>query len=195
MRCPGNCGTIVRSEKGAKGIHLALENLDIPPGGGKGKHLIRQDPLAFYQKAIKVNGKGGDDVGRVVSGYAGVYQALNAKIEAGYRSLALRDDYDFWKAHSEDDDAGKPLLLPADSIAQDTHILFDDNILRDRSHIVDPRDAVSGEHLTFDSVIRRHIVRVDPVGVVLDPSYYTKAIGSCEMEIRSGLSIALASRS
>jgi hypothetical protein len=104
-----------------------------------------------------------------------VYKALFAKMEQGFRALAVRDDYDFWKAcprtltlhlltcgtvmldsrwcvetrsvntmchgqaHSEDSGAGKPLLLPEDSHTEDLHILFDDNILRDRSNIADPR--------------------------------------------------------
>jgi len=140
--------------------------------------------LALAAGAGEEDGGGAHPI-QFLAGHDAFYEGLRSKLDEGYRTLALRDDYDFWKAHSEDSEAGKPLLLPPADSAEDHHILFDDNILREQSHIADPREAVSGDPIAFDRVVKRHIVRVDPVAAVMDPQYYVKEIGRCEASLHA----------
>ncbi|CAM9857594.1 unnamed protein product, partial [Hapterophycus canaliculatus] len=82
------------------------------------------------------------------------------------RCLALRDYYPFWRENLEAAVAGK--LLPVDLCGNPKvwPILFDDNIGRPGSscgaHIVDARDADTGRPVSFDTALRRHLVRAEP---------------------------------
>ena len=98
---------------------------------------------------------------------------------SGHRCLALRDCWDWWNANGEVGHAGKPLLLnPGD---RSTHeIFFDDNVLADRIKIVDARDAATGDVLPFEDVRDVYVVRVDPVQVLLSPTYYLDRIAAAE---------------
>ena len=64
------------------------------------------------------------------------------------RAFALRDYYPFWKTNSERSQAGKLLLL---SRRDEEHIqiMFDDNIGYGSPHIVDARDAETGQSVSF----------------------------------------------
>ena len=55
-----------------------------------------------------------------------------------YRTLAYQDYYPWWSKCDESDDSGK-LLVVDTSDKKTLHIFFDDNIERDRAHIVDAR--------------------------------------------------------
>lgn len=69
------------------------------------------------------------------------------------RAFAIRDYYPFWKSRNERSRAGKLLLL--DAADRDTiQIFFDDNIGHGAAHIVDVRDAHSGNTLTFQARAR-----------------------------------------
>lgn len=64
------------------------------------------------------------------------------------RAYALRDYYPFWKTNAERSRAGKLLLL---SRRDEEHIqiMFDDNIGYGSPHIVDARDAHTGQSVSF----------------------------------------------
>lgn len=64
------------------------------------------------------------------------------------RAFALRDYYPFWKTNAERSQAGKLLLL---SRRDEEHIqiMFDDNIGYGSPHIVDARDAETGQSVSF----------------------------------------------
>jgi hypothetical protein len=62
----------------------------------------------------------------------------------------VRDYYPFWKNRNERSRAGKLLLL--DRADQDIiQIFFDDNIGHGAAHIVDARDAVTGDSIPFQA--------------------------------------------
>lgn len=200
VSCPGACATMIRDGPGPSGMHLVSHSLAAPPDFGRGINVLRESPLLFYRALVdeQVDDKEnaddtfgtsfGDEYRiQIASGYKAVYGALMKKLDEGYRGIAIRDDYDFWKGHSEDDISGKPLLLPDDSATQDLHIFFDDNIFRRRSHIVDPRSLAMGANLSYQEVAGRHIMRVDPIQVILDTDYYINAIRNCEKEIKASL--------
>lgn len=73
-----------------------------------------------------------------------------------HRAYAFRDYYPFWKSRNERSRAGKLLLLdPAD---QDViQIFFDDNIGHGAAHIVDVRNAATGEGLAFQAGTLCHL--------------------------------------
>ena len=76
----------------------------------------------------------------------------------------------YWNAQRETDDSGKLLMveLPADGkrVAYH-HIFFDDNIERDRAHIVDARNAATGEAIPFAKTYNVFLMRALPVQVRL----------------------------
>lgn len=81
------------------------------------------------------------------------------------RAYALRDYYPFWKTNAERSRAGKLLLL---SRRDEEHIqiMFDDNIGYGSPHIVDARDAHTGQSVSFQvgmhhSTLQGVMVRVE----------------------------------
>lgn len=44
-----------------------------------------------------------------------------------------------------------------------------------------------GANLSYQEVAGRHIMRVDPIQVILDTDYYINAIRNCEKEIKASL--------
>lgn len=112
---------------------------------------------------------------------------------AGWRrSLALQDDYRFWAASGESDDSGKVLIVDraagggGGDASHYRHIFFDDNIERDRAHIVDARDLRTGEPLPFGGVggtQRRYLMKVEPYASIMDEDYLVKALRGAEEQI------------
>ena len=64
------------------------------------------------------------------------------------------------------------------------HIFFDDNIDLEFSKIVDVRDVVTGEPLSFKKCINKYLYRVDPYRAIVESDYFYKSILVCE-EARS----------
>ena len=64
------------------------------------------------------------------------------------RAYALRDYYPFWKTNAERSKAGKLLLLNRQD-EDHIQIMFDDNIGYGSPHIVDARDARTGQPVSF----------------------------------------------
>jgi len=64
------------------------------------------------------------------------------------RAYALRDYYPFWKTNAERSKAGKLLLLNRRD-QEHIQIMFDDNIGYGSPHIVDARDAETGQPVSF----------------------------------------------
>ena len=55
-------------------------------------------------------------------------------------------------------------------------MFFDDNIERDRAHIVDVRDAKTYAPVPFEVSQGRYLRRVDPYQAILDREYYVKEV-------------------
>lgn len=67
------------------------------------------------------------------------------------------------------------------------HIFLDDNIERDRAHIVDARDLRTGSPLSFNGdrgTQGRQLVKVEPLESILDEEYFIKALRAAEERMR-----------
>ena len=69
------------------------------------------------------------------------------------RAYALRDYYPFWKTNAERSKAGKLLLLNRRD-EEHIQIMFDDNIGYGSPHIVDARDSITGQPVSFQVNIK-----------------------------------------
>ena len=60
-------------------------------------------------------------------------------------------------------------------------IAIDDNVERTRSHIIDLRDAASGEPVPFEEgVAKGHLVRAEPYFAIRDPQgYFWSVLQEC----------------
>lgn len=98
-------------------------------------------------------------------------------------TLALLDYHPHWKEHNETDDSGKLLLLMPRESDPAVHIFFDDNIERDRAHIVDARNAATGEPLPFGETQGVHLIRAEPFEAIRDPQYFIAALAAAEASL------------
>ncbi|KAL3136782.1 hypothetical protein ABBQ38_005496 [Trebouxia sp. C0009 RCD-2024] len=98
------------------------------------------------------------------------------------RAFALRDYYPFWKTNAERSQAGKLLLL---SRRDEEHIqiMFDDNIGYGSPHIVDARDAETGQSVSFKEVNGKHLLKAEPLNAILDPQYFVRQVHECVMRV------------
>mmetsp|Transcript_14452 Transcript_14452/g.23938 ORF Transcript_14452/g.23938 Transcript_14452/m.23938 type:complete len:230 (-) Transcript_14452:139-828(-) len=89
------------------------------------------------------------------------------------RSLMIQDDYPYWNKCGETDDSGKLLLIDSDndSVVQ---IFFDDNIERDRAHIIDVRKLPGLERVPFEEANDVHYLRVSPHEIISDDTYFIR---------------------
>lgn len=55
-------------------------------------------------------------------------------------------------------------------------MFFDDNIERNRAHIVDVRDASTYVPVPFEEAQGRYLRRVEPYQAILDREYYVKEV-------------------
>lgn len=125
------------------------------------------DGIHFYKK----------DVADPVATDAGMfYQMLQGWFDdENIHAVAIRDYYRFWALNAESDTSGKLLLV--DNRRQDeVQLFFDDNIERDRAHIVDVRDVSTFESIPFELTKDKTLVRADPLSAILDEDYFIKAI-------------------
>ena len=121
--------------------------------------------------------------------YARIMAHLTGESAGWRRSLALQDDYRFWAASGESDESGKVLIVDraagggGGDASHYRHIFFDDNIERDRAHIVDARFLRTGEPLPFAGVggtQGRYLVKVEPYASIMDEDYFRKALRGAE---------------
>lgn len=94
-------------------------------------------------------------------------------------SMAIRDCFPHWRKHKEADDSGKPLFVEPIT-AGIHHIFFDDNIERDRAHIVDARDVVSGDPLPFAQTKDLYLIKAEPMLAIQDTRYFINAVSAAE---------------
>lgn len=106
-----------------------------------------------------------------------IFQIHNRDVTAR-RFFVLRDDYRWWERNHESDTSGKLLLVRRPSSianANDsiTHqAFFDDNIERDRPHIVDVREQPSFEPIPFSCTRDSAIIRAEPYLAITDENYF-----------------------
>lgn len=98
-------------------------------------------------------------------------------------SFAISDDYLYWNNGGEKADFGKLLLIDENDYTVQ-HIFFDDNVGKETAKIVDVRDVVTGETLSYKKCINKYLFRVDPYRAVVESDYFYKSILICE-ETRS----------
>jgi hypothetical protein len=88
-------------------------------------------------------------------------------------AIAVRDFYHFWKSRNEHSRAGKLLLVdPLDTAV--VQMFFDDNIGFSKAHIVDARNAWTGESIPFEQCRASYLTRSEPVNAILDPKYFVR---------------------
>ena len=112
-----------------------------------------------------------------IHGAENIYRHLMAMLFIeNKRALILQDDYPYWHACGETDHSGKLLFIDPkaenNSIVQ---IFFDDNVERDRAHIIDVRRLPELEKVTFEEANDKLYMRISPFDVITDHDYFTKA--------------------
>ena len=121
---------------------------------------------------------------RMVSGMREIYAELKAQSRRG-RTLAISDDYVWWSLHGERSDGGKLLVLDGGD-EQIQEIFFDDNLECERAGIVDVRKLDVDEGRTCRSDVewpdlkRKHLLKVEPLEVILNDDYFTEKIAQFE---------------
>lgn len=155
--------------------------IDLPRDTGA---LLRTGPSSDDVHISIVNNRG---VVTTISGAANIQKHIeNSIFQMQHRDLfgvdakrffVLRDDYRWWEKNHESDTSGKLLIVqrPANGDATDslTHqAFFDDNIERDRPHIVDVRDLLSFEPIPFSSTRDSIIIRAEPYLAITDENYF-----------------------
>lgn len=109
-------------------------------------------------------------------------------------SVGLVDDYSWWEANDERDDAGKLLLVDAELTRRTklaaksgekvrlgsedvVHVFLDDNIERDRAHIVDVRCKATFTPLPFEDTQNTVLFKVEPYQAITDANYFVDLVG------------------
>ena len=139
-------------------------------------------------KDVHLTTVGARGVISVAHGAAACHAAICERVAAGHNTLGLQDHYAWWAKCGEADDAGKIMFVdqsddPLDGDGYDGHthqIFFDDNVERTHAHIVDIRDAASGETVRFEKARGLYLVRAEPVRSILDRDYFIDAVRACE---------------
>jgi len=121
-----------------------------------------------------------------VVGAANIVEAIRSRLfdTPEIFSLALRDYFPHWRESGETDDSGKPMLVDPLTASSPHSIFFDDNIEHGRAHIVDARDAQTGEALPFNHTRGVYLIKSEPILAIKDPRYFTKAIAAAEERLR-----------
>lgn len=93
--------------------------------------------------------------------------------------MAIQDDYCNYKANDYHREVGKLLLIDqADYNTQ--HIFFDDNANEDEDCIVDVRDVITKDVISYNKFIGRYVVKVEPNRAIMEPDYFIKMIELAE---------------
>lgn len=125
---------------------------------------------------------------RVIAGFGEIFSHIESRDSPNV--LGLQDCYPWWAAQGESDDSGKLTAADMSLLGWRTrkdgdvsgkfhHIFFDDNIERDRAHIVDCRDRATGEPVAFDVALDKFIVKSEPLHAITDREYFIKALHKC----------------
>jgi Dpy-30 motif len=110
--------------------------------------------------------------------FPSIYVAIQERLYKA-ASMAIHDDWPYWSSNGELGEYGKLLLIDENDYNVQ-HIFFDDNIGIDHPKIVDVRDVVTGESISFKKTINKYIFRVDPYKAVVEQDYFYKAVQACE---------------
>ena len=107
---------------------------------------------------------------------------------------AIQDDFYYWNKMHEADDAGKLFFIdsaeemglhlstsgqikkPSPTCPNHVSIFFDDNIERDRAHIVDVRRMPSFEPMTFPETQGKFLIKAEPWGFLNDEKWYISRV-------------------
>lgn len=119
---------------------------------------------------------GVDQTVSIISGGRNVHDFIYELLKER-SSLVISDDYNHWSRSDESDDSGKLVLVRLEN-NDDMHVFFDDNIERDRAHIVDVREYDTFAPIPFSMSRQRYLRRVEPFQVITDPQYFIKKVGS-----------------
>lgn len=169
-----------------KGAHPCFPS--VPSGLKRRAVTLPADSGEFYRDdaglhlAMCAKVKGDVELVQMFHGHAGCAAAMHEKLfgESPSFSMAVRDYFPFWRASKESDDSGKPLLVESVSENSVHHIFFDDNIERDRAHIVDARNGVSGDPMPFSETQGVYLVKAEPLFAIKDPNYFIGALALAE---------------
>lgn len=107
-----------------------------------------------------------------------IFEMLNG-VEASASTktycISIQDHFDWWRQCNESDDSGKLLLVDTDN-KNIIQMFFDDNIERDRAHIVDVRELNSFSRIPFETSRDLYIHKVHPYLAITDIDYFIKLI-------------------
>mmetsp|Transcript_3887 Transcript_3887/g.4481 ORF Transcript_3887/g.4481 Transcript_3887/m.4481 type:complete len:449 (-) Transcript_3887:172-1518(-) len=152
---------------------------DIPPG----QYEDTRDGRAFYAKQKEEN----PDIINVFEGFEAIYRRFGEATEVG-ETIAIRDDYPWWKTNHFASTAGKPHLInPMDDHVHP--IFFDDNIkaAHGQSHIIDVLDIHNKTNIPFKEANDKYVVAAHPLRALVDVNYYVNALQTCEENRRRTL--------
>ena len=96
-----------------------------------------------------------------------------------FSSMAIQDDYENWNENDQHREVAK-LLLIDQADYQTQHIFFDDNADEDEDCIVDARDVISKEIISYNKIKNRYVIKVEPHRAILEPDYFIKMIEIAE---------------
>ncbi len=89
------------------------------------------------------------------------------------RVCGMIDDYKHWQKNNESDTSGK--LLWVNQNPSNVYVFADDNIERRRAHIVDVRDADTGECLSF-SKSKKYLLQASAFSAITDEHYFIDSV-------------------
>merc|ERR1712150_176053 len=146
---------------------MVSRSIAVPAGTGE---FFRNDAGFHLAMSSPYNGA---ELVQLHHGVPDCAAALRAKLfqSPPTLSMAIRDCFPHWRKNKEADDAGKPLFVEPPLLASKAgvhHIFFDDNIERDRAHIVDARSAVGGEPLPFAETRDVYLIKAEPMLAIQD---------------------------
>jgi hypothetical protein len=109
--------------------------------------------------------------GEVIEGVQQINTYLLNMLDS-HNFFVIRDDYPWWNSNMESDHSGKLLLLQP-NIKQ---IFIDDNIERDRAHIVDVRNLDTFEPIPFTETKDRILIKAEPYLAIIDENYFVDIV-------------------
>uniref|UniRef100_M4B9G3 Uncharacterized protein n=1 Tax=Hyaloperonospora arabidopsidis (strain Emoy2) TaxID=559515 RepID=M4B9G3_HYAAE len=158
-------GTFYRDEFGANGTALAVGTLAKVPFSTKLAEEGATAPDNFYAMF--------DEKVEVIRGFQPIQETLEGMFHKT-NTLALRDYWEWWSAHAEDNQCGKLLLIDEEKVERDGDVVvfFDDHIEAHHAHIVDVRDVRSGDPMDFGKSRAKYLQRVEPIEAITNPNYF-----------------------
>lgn len=96
-----------------------------------------------------------------------------------HSSMAIQDDYHNYEDNDYHREVGKLLLVDqADYNTQ--HIFFDDNANEEEDCIVDVRDVITKEIVSYNKMKNRYVIQAEPHRAILEVDYFIKMIEQAE---------------